>query len=109
MTHPVLPKTPPWCAPAAAPKPSLARPVRCARCPLGWATRRASTAPPRGSGSGFLARAWHTGRLALVMAVAAFVGALWLPLAGGVMVRDGRGEVMLDVWVKPLDYVLGTY
>ncbi len=59
--------------------------------------------------TGFLARVWHTGQLGVVLAVGAFLGALPLPLAGGVMVRDARGEVSVDVWVRPLDYVLGTY
>jgi len=59
--------------------------------------------------TGFVARVWHTGQLGVVLAAAAFAGALPLPLAGGVQVRDGRGQVSVDVWVRPLDYVLGTY
>lgn len=109
MTHPVLPQDATVvCAHCGA---SAVAGVPCPVCdiPVGVAAAEGVDGTPEGLPSGFVARAWHTGRLALVMAVAAFVGSLWLPLAGGVMVRNTRGEVMLDVWVKPIDYVLGTY
>lgn len=54
------------------------------------------------------ARAWRSGQLALVLAAACDLGALFLPLLGDVAMRDGA-NVSLHNAVRPLDLALGTF
>lgn len=55
-----------------------------------------------------LARAWRSGQLALGLAAACQLAAMWLPVMSGVALRQGS-EVRLDVSVRPVDLLLGTY
>lgn len=54
-----------------------------------------------------LARWWRSGQLAVALAALCFLGALFLPLLGGVALRTGS-SVNLAGSVRPLDLALGN-
>ncbi len=55
-----------------------------------------------------IARWWQSGRLSVLLAGLCFLGALGLPLLGGLTLRVGP-EVLTDVTVRPWDLLVGTY
>ena len=55
-----------------------------------------------------LAAWWQSGRLSVLLAGLCFLGALGLPLLGGLTMRVGS-EVRLHVTVRPWDLLVGTY
>lgn len=55
-----------------------------------------------------LARWWESGRLSVLLAGLCFLGALGLPLVGGLAMRVGA-EVHADVTVRPWDLLVGAY
>jgi hypothetical protein len=55
-----------------------------------------------------LARWWHSGRLSVLLAGLCFLGALFLPLLGGLTMRVGDA-VLTGVTVRPWDLVVGAY
>ena len=55
-----------------------------------------------------LARWWESGRLSVLLAGLCFLGALALPLLGGLTIRV-EGEFLTGVTVRPWDLLMGTY
>lgn len=55
-----------------------------------------------------LARWWESGRLSVLLAGLCLLGALGLPLLGGLTIRVD-GEFHTDVTVRPWDLLMGTY
>jgi hypothetical protein len=55
-----------------------------------------------------LARWWSSGRLSVLLAGLCFLGALGLPLLGGLTMRVD-GEFLTNVTVRPWDLLMGTY
>ena len=61
-----------------------------------------------GEGASPLVAWWRSGRLSVLVAASCFLGALALPLLGGLSLRIG-GEFHPDVVVRPWDLVVGAY
>lgn len=80
----------------------------CAACAFD-AGEASAVAHARGDASpSALAAWWESGRLSVLLAGLCFLGAMGLPLLGGLSMRVD-GEVLTGVTVRPLDLVMGTY
>ena len=82
----------------------------CAACAFeaGDATTVTSAAAVPDAPVSGLARWWESGRLSALLAGLCFLGALWLPLVGGLTMRVGDA-VLTEVTVRPWDLVVGAY
>ncbi len=57
----------------------------------------------------WLPRWWANGRLPLLLAAGCHIAACFLPLMRGIVLRDGRGNLITDITVRPVDLLLAAY
>lgn len=80
----------------------------CPVCETPWSVSSVSRAPaPDEAPASPAARWWRSGQLAVALAAAAFLGAMFLPLLGDVRLREGS-NVVFGVSIRPVDLALGN-